>query len=622
MLEKEALLELEIDYVDSSAGISQKMSEETSGLTVGEAIAAILPNGTLDYLDADAETERNESKEETPQFDWQEPPLWPTDLFAVAAHVIQSSGVLTYFDPDPEFVHKVSDRPLGFTLTSPERSQCHKAGREWSENPEVPTLVYRLWRKFVRAWDDRLRASSYTYKARRKKAPDWWSVAVQLLILADEACIGLGAPPIAAYPNRWLVDFFQFQYAKPFRRDNRLKRLNGHRADRQPTSFGIDSDADVGCVQPKGRIAAVGCNLRNLTAHLAFLPHAGNVRCHWQQPMTSTINNDTDTLDILIVPLPLHLEDSWIRRSTTATPNVDTRPNWGNFEINQRWLEDEDRLVDLVMDEMKKAKAELGSNNVNGVIFPEYALNESIFNRICDELKLIEPSLEFAICGSSSNCDGENGNFVLTALWYASATDSRGRAPSKYLLTSRRKHHRWRINGSQIHDYNLTSALDADVSWWETHRIAQREIHFFHFRQTSVFTSMICEDLARSDPCHDILRSVGPNLLFALLMDGPQRNFRWPARYASTLAEDPGTSVLTVTSLALVTRSNLTYSSDKIAIAMWRDETGDVQELCLDPGDKSLLLKLTSVSVRDQTLDGRVHNDARSWRFQSAVSLK
>ena len=53
---------------------------------------------------------------------------------------------------------------------------------------------------------------------------------------------------------------------------------------------------------------------------------------------------------------------------------------------------------------------------------------------------------------------------------------------------------------------------------------------------------LICEDLARQDPAADLIRAVGPNLVIALLMDGPQLNGRWPARYASVLAEDPGSS--------------------------------------------------------------------------------
>jgi len=34
--------------------------------------------------------------------------------------------------------------------------------------------------------------------------------------------------------------------------------------------------------------------------------------------------------------------------------------------------------------------------------------------------------------------------------------------------------------------------------------------------------ALVCEDLARPDPVANIVRAVGPNLVIALLMDGPQ----------------------------------------------------------------------------------------------------
>ena len=44
---------------------------------------------------------------------------------------------------------------------------------------------------------------------------------------------------------------------------------------------------------------------------------------------------------------------------------------------------------------------------------------------------------------------------------------------------------------------------------------------------------LICEDLARQEPAAELIRAVGSNLVIALLMDGPQLNNRWPARYAA-----------------------------------------------------------------------------------------
>jgi hypothetical protein len=72
--------------------------------------------------------------------------------------------------------------------------------------------------------------------------------------------------------------------------------------------------------------------------------------------------------------------------------------------------------------------------------------------------------------------------------------------------------------------------------------------------QHNMWSVLICADLARQDPAADLIRAVGPNLLIALLMDGPQLSHRWPARYAAVPAEDPGTSVQTLTSLGMAER--------------------------------------------------------------------
>ena len=72
---------------------------------------------------------------------------------------------------------------------------------------------------------------------------------------------------------------------------------------------------------------------------------------------------------------------------------------------------------------------------------------------------------------------------------------------------------------------------------------------------------------AEPEPAAELIRAVGPNLLIALLMDGPQLSNRWPARYAAVLAEDPGTSVLTLTSLGMAERSRPIVQSGQRAPA-------------------------------------------------------
>ena len=60
------------------------------------------------------------------------------------------------------------------------------------------------------------------------------------------------------------------------------------------------------------------------------------------------------------------------------------------------------------------------------------------------------------------------------------------------------------------------------------------------------------ENLARLDEVAELLRDVGPSVVVTILLDGPQLASRWTARYASVLADDPGTAVLTLTASGLL----------------------------------------------------------------------
>ena len=54
--------------------------------------------------------------------------------------------------------------------------------------------------------------------------------------------------------------------------------------------------------------------------------------------------------------------------------------------------------------------------------------------------------------------------------------------------------------------------------------------------------SLVCEDLAQNDDVAEVIRSVGPTIVSTHLLDRPQLTSRWSARYASVLADDPGSA--------------------------------------------------------------------------------
>ena len=144
---------------------------------------------------------------------------------------------------------------------------------------------------------------------------------------------------------------------------------------------------------------------------------------------------------------------------------------------------------------------------------------------------------------------------------------TRGRR-SGHISIIQQKHHRWRLDKSQITQYGLGAQLDPSCDWWEHHSVRSRDLNFIVARDWLAMSVLICEDLARQDPVSDLLRSVGPNLVIALLMDGPQLASRWPGRYATVLADDPGCSVLTLTSLGMTVRCEPPGSSRCRTIAL------------------------------------------------------
>jgi hypothetical protein len=169
------------------------------------------------------------------------------------------------------------------------------------------------------------------------------------------------------------------------------------------------------------------------------------------------------------------------------------------------------------------------------------------------------------------------------------------------------KHHRWRLDRRQIVQYGLGGKLHPNSSWWENIALPRRRIWFIGLRRWLTICVLICEDLARQEPVTDILRAVGPNLVFALLMDGPQLAARWPGRYATVLADDPGSSVLTVTSLGMaqLSRAEDGRQGSRI-IALWKDDKyGANVPIELPPGADGVVLSIVEEHKDEWTADGR-----------------
>ena len=167
------------------------------------------------------------------------------------------------------------------------------------------------------------------------------------------------------------------------------------------------------------------------------------------------------------------------------------------------------------------------------------------------------------------------------------------------------KHHRWRLEGGQIRQYQLGGTLDPNHNWWEHIDVHDRHIGFSINRHGAIVSALVCEDLARQEPVLPAVAAVGPTLVIALLMDGPQLPNRWPGRYATVLAEDPGSSVLTVSNLGMIDRSAMPGADNRKVVGLWKDNHTAAKELILPEGHHGLVLSLNCSNRKQISLDHR-----------------
>jgi len=181
------------------------------------------------------------------------------------------------------------------------------------------------------------------------------------------------------------------------------------------------------------------------------------------------------------------------------------------------------------------------------------------------------------------------------------------------------KHHRWSLNERQVLQYHLGGALHPHVRWWEATDVPRRAIQLVELGDEITFVSLVCEDLAQIDDVAEVIRSVGPTIVYAPLLDGPQLSSRWAARYASVLADDPGSAVLTLTSYGMVERSRPHGRDSAPVIALCKSPVRGCREIPLESGAEGVLLTVCGDRATRRSLDGRYPVDNMTEYFDVAV---
>ncbi|AEI82081.1 hypothetical protein CNE_BB1p06610 (plasmid) [Cupriavidus necator N-1] len=576
-------------------------------LTILSVVEDLLPNGShFEPIEETGDAAINHILR------WLIPPRWPADVFAVAATLMEASGCYTeaslvegHYLRHSVYINEVLD-----------------AADEWRSTGQCPQVV-KVW------WYDLLMLHGGVSLAKIQASIPYSPVVLtlmRLLAVADEASAGVG------WISRDKEKATEMTERAALSLLDRVGEIDKTALlPYVPHSICEKVPPTKLTVLPKSLTPSVGCTVRAMSHHLALLPPTSVVQSEWVLPDNGPSG---DVMRLLVIPFPFRVDDeSFVAAGPTREMHSGAKMQ-PYFTVKPTWLKRPAVTAKMLRDELiaplvEQAIAKFGSDAIDGVLFPECALTEELASQLLDVLaRRPIPGLKFLITGTMAagepgheTYDGQPGRNRAKTMVFA-----RGNVKlSERVLYDKAhsKHHRWALDKEQIKRYGLTGVPSpAPLKVWEHIAVDGRQLPFLALRDDLCMTVLICEDLARADPAMPVIRSVGPNLVVALLMDGPQLAVRWPGRYATVLAEDPGSSVLSITSAGMVDRSNLGERNPARAVGLWRHDQGANTELYLPADHHGLVLTVIAEKDEQYSLDHRTDlKTTRRWKLETVTPL-
>jgi hypothetical protein len=497
---------------------------------------------------------------------------WPPDVFAFTELVLERSEVFRFALSPPSGAEWPPTQPSGWA------DAVARAGRTWAARGEdgktpLPGLLTAAW--------EVVRETSEGSLAELAEGHDWRSCSALLTVhaIADEACAGLG---VALTASHGAAAVYHARGRELLARTGSLSRLEPHHLR----------------VLPRIRTSPGGSSSRSISRYAGV--HGPEVEARWHKvpAQRSGTEPTARTATFLLLPWPLRVRESDFR-PVAGSVRRETREPFAFYEFTPA-----ERLdLDLVDRMLVAARDE--AQGVDAVVLPESAIDE-------DEL----PALEAVLARHGVACliagvrerAAAPGQLPRNCVYVAVSTDDR------WVRVRQGKHHRWSLDERQIFQYHLGGALHPHIRWWESMEVPRRAIQLVEVGGGVTLVALVCEDLAQLDDVAELLRSVGPTIVVTPLLDGPQLGSRWAARYASVLADDPGSAVLTLTSLGMAQRSRPPGREASRVIALWRDPVRGTREIALEPGAQGVLLSATADLALRRSSDGR-------WPVANCVEL-
>jgi hypothetical protein len=512
---------------------------------------------------------------------------WPPDVFALTNVLLDRSEAFRFTLSPPEGVRWP---PAGDWDWS---DAVVDAGREWSawlddRGGSVPSMLAEQWGVALEGADLPL--------ADLAAGRDWrlCTALLSLHAIADEACAGLGSATERA-DGRGAG--YRARARELLARTGSLARIAPRRVR----------------VLPKVRTPPTG---RPAFSRYACTQGAA-LEASWHKLPARHLGTDprAEYVNLLLLPWPLRVRESDFHALEGSVQRLERDP-FGFFEF----VPAEPLDLDLVERVLIAALDEV--EDVDGVVLPEAAIDETEVAEL--EAVLERHGVVHLTAGVRRGSPGPGRfpcNWVHTGVnprlrKGAGPPDGPGR---QWFHIRQNKHHRWSLDESQIYQYHLASALHPHVRWWEAMEIPPRSLQFVTVGEEITIVSLVCQDLAESDELADVIRAVGPTVVIAVLLDGPQLRSRWAARYASVLADDPGSVVLTLTSYGMAQRCRPSGRDASPIVALLKDSDQGFREIPLEPGAQAVLLTSCGSRAIRRTADGRWPVDTGTHYFGAAV---
>ena len=522
----------------------------------------------------------------------EECPLWPPDLYALAGTLLRRSGsYLRVFERGgaDDYLNGVEEVAANWRVLIEETNEPVDM---FGLRSAVPQAVAYGWEKLIAA-----RAIGIS---QIRDSCDLAENLIRMALIADAASEGIG------------IDWHRRTAEGP-KISRFLTLADAMLCANNLQSFCWDVPRDVLCVLGKQHTPQRGATFRSMSHHLAlYVPN--DIEARWINPVPKTAESTPgrEMLNLLLLPWPRDVETDDFDEVRNKSLKRNGENLLGHFRYNPKCVVTTTEFEAEINRAVTAAKKHAGT--IDAILFPELALNLEQY-LVAESIAFLERTT--LICGmrqAGEEPDSWDLNFSVLQPAGALRDPNVGVDPKDSILKNLRltqaKHHRWCLDRDQIVSYQLGGRLPTRQSCWEYIGLPHRVLHFVTLNKIT-WSVLVCEDLARQDPAADLIRAVGPNLLIALLMDGPQLSGRWPSRYASVLAEDPGTSVLTLTSLGMaerarpVKRSTGSRAEPSRVIALWRDAVAGEIQIALDPMDDACVLSLECCMLTEHCADGR-----------------